>query len=556
VFSYFVDKTFSKTEFECLPIKGTLEFRPGAFNSSVISELSYTAFKKIAFYFRPGHLKLLCARLNSDSGASANDRFVIQSILKNACIAAKGDLCLCQDTGTACVYVWMDQGIVTDEDPAASLSRGVEAAYTKHNLRASQLVATDFFCEKNTHNNLPAQVVLYSRYPNSVPRTTPAMRFLFTAKGGGSANKTGFWAMSPSILEKKAFDKFLTEKIEELGTSACPPYRLAVVVGGLSPEQNMEALKLAASEILDSAPYFEAAYPCPAPYTPHPIPYSCPISRDRFWEGRAMEIAACSGIGAQAGGTSLCLDSRVLRLPRHAASCFVSIGVSCCAHRNVLGYINARGAFLEKLAENPAAVLDDAGNALPYRAGDSVEAAGFGAKGAVPPSLPLKINLNRPVSEICAELRKLEKQKIILVSGKIITARDAAHKKWHCVIEAGGELPQYLLEYPVFYAGPSAAPALRVCGSIGPTTAGRMDAYCEELFSRGASLLSIAKGKRSAAFEAAAAKWGAVYLCAIGGAAALISETHIVSAAVIDFPELEMEAVRLLEVKDLPVVRG
>jgi fumarate hydratase class I len=455
---------------------------------------------------------------------------LIRSLLENAVIAAEGRLPLCQDTGTAFVYAWKPENVITGADDRAALERGIGSAYVKCRLRASQIAPRSFFDEYNTENNLPACIHIEA----APPEDAPCYRFLFAAKGGGSSNKTAYFAAAPDILSESAFDRFLREKIAALGTAACPPYRLAVVAGGLSPEHNLEILKLATTEILDGAPEYGTPY-FGTPYSGAPSI----VYRDSFWEKRAMEIAEQSGLGGQFGGKRLALDVRVLRLPRHAASCPVSIGVSCCAHRNMLAFIDQRGLFLEKLEENPCRFLETALKEARSTAFDGRET--------------LRVSLERPVKELCGLLAGFKAGMPLLVSGKLLVARDAAHLAWRKLLEKGAELPEYLFKYPVFYAGPSETPAGYVIGSIGPTTSARMDGFAEELMSRGASLVTVGKGGRSALWAEAARKHGGAYLSAAGGTAALIAKTNIVSVKIIDYPELRMEAVRLLEVKDLLV---
>ncbi|GMO37064.1 MAG: fumarate hydratase [Termitinemataceae bacterium] len=569
MFTDIINQTFLNTEFVHESFEESLkndssakepEARTLVVDGELIRQITYAAFSKIEFYFRQSHIDLLCGRLDPSSDASENDRFVIKTILDNACVASQKTYCLCQDTGTACVYVWKDDTIKA-LDLTASISKGVEQAWKDNNLRASQIQAISFFEEQNTSNNLPAQINVFSvDHENAFydadcnADQSQSLRFLFVAKGGGSANKTSFYTMSKSILSDDAFESFLYEKINALGTSACPPYRLAVVVGGLSPEQNLEVLKFATTEILDCAPYLPCFQTVSGTVRDKQKQTVSGTVRDKYWEDRVIAIAKESGLGAQAGGTSLVLDARVLRLPRHAASCFVSIGVSCCAHRNMLGYINKNGAFLEKLQEDINGCLAPTWCLAPK----STIAGCLAPKstGCLAPksTSAININLNKPLKELAAELRNIRQGNgIILISGKIITARDAAHLKWHQLIKEGKALPSYLMELPVFYAGPSGTPAGKVIGSIGPTTAERMDVYAEELFSRGASLVTIAKGKRSRAFYESCEKWGAVYLSAIGGAAAITAQNNIKSKRVIDYSELQMEACCLLEVENMPV---
>ncbi|MDR2021621.1 MAG: fumarate hydratase [Treponema sp.] len=515
------------TDRELRAEKGILGVPP-----ALLRRLAEEGFRRLAFYMRRSHLELL-AGVRADPGASANDRLVAGTLLENAAAAARGEFALCQDTGTAAVYGWKDEGVRTGADDGAELSLGIAAAYRNNFLRASQTAPASFFDEAGTGNNLPAQI----RLEASGPGNDPAYRFLLIAKGAGSSNKTAYFSMTKALLEEKAFERFLEERIRALGTAACPPYRLAVVVGGSSPEHNLEVLKLATAELLDAAPRIGAA-------PPGAVPEGGVLFRDPYWESRVMDMSRRTGLGAQFGGTSLALDARVIRLSRHAGSCPVSIGVSCSAHRNLLAFIDARGLHLEKLEENPAAFLQSRG-AAPFGppAGDAA---------------PERVNLDRPMEEIRRNLSRFAPGDRLLLSGKLLTARDAAHLNWRRLLAEGKPLPSYLFKHPVYYAGPSAAPPGRVTGSLGPTTARRMDPYGGELMSRGASLVTLAKGDRSSAWIAACKKYGGCYLGVVGGAAALQAERNITASEIIDYPELGMEAVRLIEVRDLPafVVTG
>ncbi|MDR1147099.1 MAG: fumarate hydratase [Spirochaetaceae bacterium] len=496
-----------------------------------LENLAEEAFTRVSFYYRRTHLELLNAAYGmADTGA--NEKLVIRDLIDNALTAAEGRLPLCQDTGTACVYAWKDEGVITAADDGAFLESGIGAAYRKRRFRASQLVPVAFFDERNTGNNLPAQLHIEAGPPP--PDSRPSYRFLFVAKGGGSSNKTSYFPLTPALLSHDEFDRFLCQKIEGLGTAACPPYRLAVVVGGSSPEHNLEILKLATTELLDGAPYLDTAG-----MTADGQSAAFPVYRDLFWEKRAVEIAEQSGLGAQVGGKRLLLDVRVLRLPRHAASCPVSIGVSCSAHRNMLAFIDERGVFLEKLEQNPKEFLYSK-TQIEIHCSNKAAAR--------------RVRIDTPLSKARDILAAYNAGDALLLSGKLLVARDAAHRKWRGLLQASNAsapLPDYLFMYPIFYAGPSETPPDCVIGSIGPTTSARMDAYAEELLSRGASLVSIGKGNRSALWMDAASKYGGIYLSAAGGAAALIASQNIVSVKIIDYPELAMEAVRLIEVKDL-----
>jgi fumarate hydratase class I len=499
----------------------------------ILETAAEAAFKEIAFYFRKSHLALLGSKLN-EPDCSKNDRSVLRILLKNAISAAEGSLALCQDTGTAVIYGWKSENILTGIDDGEAFENGIQKAYKNNYLRFSQIGAKSFFDEFNTGNNLPAQIHIAAVPPDG---DDPAYRFLCIAKGGGSANKTGLFSMSKALLEEKAFAAFLEEKIRALGTAACPPYRLAVVAGGASPEQNLEVLKLASAEALDSAPCFAEGE------TEEDARTKGWIRRDSYWEQRILEMGKETGLGAQFGGSCFLLDCRVLRLPRHAASCFVSIGVSCAAHRNILGYINKKGLFIEELCRDPGVFLRDRG----VKIEDGINNP---APEGIKPSP--RIKLDKPVSEICRELSHFRAGDKLLLSGKLLLARDAAHLKWQALIEEKKPLPDYLSKHPIYYAAPAGTPPGKASGSLGPTTANRMDSYAEALMSRGASLVTVAKGNRSAAFRETCKKYRGFYLGTVGGAAALLAEENVIDSQIIDYPELDMEAVRLITVKDLP----
>jgi fumarate hydratase class I len=498
---------------------------------TLLRQTAEECFRQLAFYLRERHLRLL----SEAPDPSPHDRLVLQALLDNADIACQGELALCQDTGTAIVYGWKDESVCTGCDDAEELAQGALTAYQTQHLRASQVGFESFFDEYNTGTNAPAQVHI-AACPDSLGG--PRYRFLLVAKGGGSSNKTAYFSLTKAFLEPERFERFLEEQISALGTAACPPYRLAVVVGGTSPEQNLEILKLATTEVLDPAPFEGASW----------------IRRDRYWEERTMDMGKRSGLGAQFGGTNLLLDTRVLRLPRHAASCPVSIGVSCAAHRNMLGFIDADGIHLERLCRSPSSVVLNAGEA---------RQAPCSTKPPVKPpvnrvrhqSAPHSqhIDLNVALPTLCSTLSQFSVGDRLLLSGSLLVARDAAHQKWYQEWAAGRQLPDYLMQHPIFYAGPSAPPPGKITGSIGPTTAGRMDYYADALMSAGASRVTIAKGNRSQHWVAACQQYGGFYLGTIGGAAALVAEKHITGDTVIDYPELGMEAVRRIEVCDLPV---
>jgi fumarate hydratase class I len=530
-----IKDAFEKTEFKTPDTgeeKPRLEGRRLFIPPDMLRRAAEEGFRELSFFFRESHLRLLAERFK-DPELSANDRLAIRLLLKNALIAAGGELALCQDTGTAVIYGWKEEGVFTGSEDRDALEAGVAGAYKKNYLRSSQTGAYSFFDEFNTGDNLPAQIHIESVPSSGQGLSSPGGRywFLFVAKGGGSSNKTSLFPMTKALLEEKEFEKFLEEKIRALGTAACPPYRLAIVVGGASPELNLEVLKLATAEALDAAPFFTGGEDAETARGNW-------IRRDAYWEKRAMEIGRATGLGAQFGGPSLLLDARVLRLPRHAASCPVSIGVSCVAHRNLFAFIDHEGLHIERLCSGPAAFLEGMGL--------NQDKEGRGSEDA------FRIDLDRPMGELCRELSGFKAGDRLLLSGRLLVARDAAHLKWHSLIGEGKDLPAYLFKYPIYYAGPAATPPGRIIGSLGPTTAGRMDGYAEEFMSRGVSLVTVAKGNRSALWRESCRKYGGFYLGTIGGAAALLAGEHVTANELLDYPELGMEAVRLITVKDLP----
>ena len=483
--------------------------------------LAEEAFHDLGFYLRTSHLKKMAAVLR-DPEASENDRYVVRALLTNAAISAEGILPLCQDTGTATVVAWKGERVFLEgsegDGDKAHLSRGVFDAYDRSHFRYSQVAAFSMFDEADTGTNLPAQIDVYSEPGEEY-------RFLFVAKGGGSANKTSFFQESKALLTPEKLERFLREKVAALGTAACPPYHLAVVIGGLSAENNLKTLKLATTGFLDDLP--AAGNKEGAAFL------------DREWSDRLLKIARESGLGAQFGGRHLALDARVIRLTRHAGSCPVSIGVSCCADRNVLGKITAEGIFLEKLDRDPARFLVSADAGKPSSAREAS-------------SVP-RIDLKKSMHEIRTELSKHPTGSLVLLSGPVVVARDIVHAKLAGLVERGEPLPRYFLDHPVYYAGPSKTPPGYVIGSFGPTTAQRMDSYLAGFMKLGASLVTLAKGNRSPQVTAACKDSGGFYLGTIGGAAALLAKENITASEVVGFPELGMEAVRLIEVKDFPV---
>jgi fumarate hydratase class I len=483
-----------------------IEIEPG-----VLSLLTETAMHDIAHLLRPAHLAQLRSILD-DPEASANDRFVAGDLLKNACIAAGGVLPMCQDTGTAIVLGQRGQQVLTDGRDSEHIARGVHAAYTTLNLRYSQLAPLTMFDERNTGTNLPAQIELYATAGEEY-------RFLFMAKGGGSANKSYLYQETRAVLNPQRMLAFLDEKIRSLGTAACPPYHLAIVVGGTSAEYALKTAKYASAKYLDALPTAGSA-------AGHGF-------RDTELEQQVLELTRRAGIGAQFGGKYFCHDVRVIRLPRHGASCPVAIAVSCSADRQALGKITRDGVFLERLETDPAQYL-------PATAGD--ELAGD----------VVRIDLSRPMSEIRAELSKYPIRTRLALSGPLVVARDIAHAKIAERLAAGRSMPGYLRDHAVYYAGPAKTPEGYASGSFGPTTAGRMDSYVDQFQAAGGSLVMLAKGNRSAAVTAACQRHGGFYLGSIGGAAAKLAQDCITSVEVLEYPELGMEAVWKIEVRDFP----
>ena len=474
--------------------------------------LAAEAFHDVSHLLRPSHLRQLRAILD-DPEASSNDKFVALDMLKNANIAAGGVLPMCQDTGTALVFAQMGQRVWTeggDDEPA--LARGIFKTYIETNLRYSQVAPLDMYEERNTGTNLPAQIDI-----QAVPGD--AYKFLFIAKGGGSANKTFLYQQTKALLNPQSLLKFLDEKIRTLGTAACPPYHLAIVIGGTSAEMTLKTVKLASCRYLDSLPTQGSA--------------SGHAFRDLGLEEEVLQLTRRMGIGAQFGGKYFCHDVRVIRLPRHGASCPVGIGVSCAADRQILGKITAQGVFLEQLETNPAQYLPEI----------SSEELG----GPV-----VRIDLNRPMSEIRRTLSQHPIRTRLALSGPMIVARDIAHAKLKERLDRGEGLPEYFKQHPVYYAGPAKTPKGYASGSFGPTTAGRMDSYVDQFQGAGGSLVMLAKGNRSRQVTEACKKHGGFYLGSIGGPAARLAQDCIKKVEVIEYPELGMEAIWRIEVEDFP----
>ena len=473
--------------------------------------LAEQAFMDINHLLRPGHLKQLASILE-DPEATANDRFVAFDLLKNANIAAGGVLPMCQDTGTAIVMAKRGRHIITDGSEEGAISQGIMDAYFKKNLRYSQLAPLSMFEEKNTKNNLPAQIDIYSEGEDGY-------KFQFIAKGGGSANKTFFYQGTPSLLTHERMINFIQEKILTLGTAACPPYHLAIVIGGTSAEQNLKTVKLASTRYLDSLPTKGSE-------TGHAF-------RDHEMEQEIHKLTQNMGVGAQFGGKYFCHDVRVIRLPRHGASLPIGLGVSCSADRQAVGKINKDGIFLEQLETNPAQYIPD------------VDESEF--EGEV-----VHIDLEQPMSDILAELTKHPVKTRLSLSGTIIVARDLAHSKIRARLEAGEDMPQYMKDHPVYYAGPAKTPDGMASGAFGPTTAGRMDSYVDQFQSFGGSMIMLAKGNRSRQVRDACQQHGGFYLGSIGGPAARLAQDCIKRVEIVEYEELGMEAVWKIDVEDFP----
>jgi fumarate hydratase class I len=478
---------------------------------AALTYLAREAFHDTNFFLRPKHLAQVAAILQ-DPEASANDRYVALTLLKNAEIAARGILPMCQDTGTCAVFGKKGQEVWTGGNDAEQLAQGVYECYTKENLRYSQVAPLDMFKEVNTGTNLPAQIDLFAT-------EGAKYEFLFVAKGGGSANKLYLFQETKALLNPKSLEKFFTDKMQLLGTSACPPYHLVFVIGGTSAEACMKTVKLATTKYLDALP---------TTGNEHGRAF-----RDLEMEAKVLKLAQQSGVGAQFGGKYFALDVRVVRLARHGASCPVGMGVSCSADRNIKAKITRDGIFLEKMETNP-------GRFIPP------ELRAFKDENFV------RIDLNRPMPDILAELSKHPVTTRVSLTGTMIVARDSAHAKLKERIDAGQGLPDYAKQHPIYYAGPAKTPTGFASGSFGPTTAGRMDSYVDLFQGHGGSMIMLAKGNRSKAVTDACKKHGGFYLGSIGGPAAILAQDNITKVEVLDYPELGMEAVWKIEVKDFP----
>jgi len=479
-------------------------------DSSALTLLANQAMRDVSFLLRPEHNEMV-AKILSDPEASMNEKGVAIAMLRNAEVASQFVLPICQDTGTATIVGKKGQQVWTGVKDEEFLSKGVYKTYTEENLRYSQTVALDMYKEKNTGTNLPAQIDLYA---------TEGMeyKFLFIAKGGGSANKNYLYQETKALLTPDNLFNFCVEKMKSLGTAACPPYHVAFAIGGTSAEGCLKTVKLASTKYYDNLP---------TQGNEHGQAF-----RDLELEKKLTEAAQKLGIGAQFGGKYFAHDVRVVRLPRHGASCPVGMGVSCSADRNIKAKINKDGIWIEEMDTNPGRLIPDAFRGKHDRG--------------------VKIDLNKPMKEILAELTKHPVSTALLLTGTIVVGRDIAHANFKAILDAGKPLPEYLLKHPIYYAGPAKQPEGKPSGSFGPTTAGRMDSYVDLLQSKGASLIMIAKGNRSQQVTDACKKHGGFYLGSIGGPAALLAEENIKKVECIDFPELGMEAVWQIEVVDFP----
>ena len=471
--------------------------------------LAQEALRDVSFMLRTSHLEKLRLILD-DPEATDNDRFVAYNLLQNAVVAIDGELPSCQDTGTAIVMAKKGENVYTGVDDAEWLSKGIFNTYQERNLRYSQIVPISMFEEKNSGSNLPAQIDIYAKKGTSY-------EFLFLAKGGGSANKTYLYQQTKSLLNEKSLDAFIRAKIMDLGTSACPPYHLALVIGGTSAEANLATVKKA------SAGYFD--------HLPTSGNMAGQAFRDLEWEKRVQLICQQSAIGAQFGGKYFTHDVRVIRLPRHAASCPVGLGVSCSADRNIKGKITKDGIFVEQLEVNPKRLLPETAPHL--------EPA-------------VEIDLNQPMADILKKLSQYPIKTRLKLNGTLIVARDIAHAKIKELLDAGKPMPEYFKNHPIYYAGPAKTPQGMASGSFGPTTAGRMDVYVDEFQKNGGSMVMLAKGNRTKEVKEACQKYGGFYLGSIGGPAAILAKENILSVEVVDFEELGMEAVRKITIKDFP----
>ena len=512
LFQYGADKT-NYRQLDLGPIKKTNINGKNILHisSDIIENLSKIAFYEISHFLRENHLKQI-AKIFEDPDASENDKYVALTLLKNANTAAGGVLPMCQDTGTAIVVAKKGSLIWTDVDDEEYLSKGIYRAFKENNLRYSQLAPLSMFEEVNTKTNLPAQIDIYSSNNNEYS-------FLFVAKGGGSANKTFLYQATPSVIRTKQILDFLKPLIKNIGTAACPPYHLGIVIGGTSAELNMKTLKLATCKYLDELPSKGNN--------------SGRAFRDKDMEQEVLNMTRNYGIGAQFGGKYFCHDIRVIRLPRHGASLPISIGVSCGADRQVKAKINENGVFIEKLEKNPSKYFPKVDDSKLSK--NSVH-----------------IDLNQPMEKICKILSQYEVKTRVILTGTLIVARDMAHGKIKEKLDSGLEMPDYFKNYPIYYAGPAKTPDGMVTGSFGPTTAGRMDSYVKTFQEKGGSKVMLAKGNRSKQVTDSCKKNGGFYLGSIGGPGAELAQNNITKVECLEYPELGMEAIWKIEVKEFP----
>jgi len=529
----FLEKYFdfyktSGSSYELLDTKANKKI--SVIKSKSLEELAFKGFNTLSFSFTKEHLENLISAFNSPD-ASLNDKYVLACLLQNAETSSKQILPLCQDTGVANVFIWKKGSILfdnTERNEYENLSNGIEKLYKEKKLRFSTTCPQSFYEEKDPKNNMPAQITIFEENSCLAPKpdfikNSPenSLNIIFCAKGGGSSNKTSFVQGTKAFLNKKKMEEFLTDQISHLGTSACPPYTIAVVVGGLSPEQNLLTLKLATCGAYNNMTYKANSYGF----------------RDKELEETVKNIAKNTGFGAQFGGSEFCLDAIVIRLPRHGASCPLSTGVSCSAHRNLKAIMTNEGYYLEKTEIHPSSLsgFDKCVSILSQNNKDEKI-----------------INTNNGIEETLKQLENCKAGDRILLSGKILVARDAAHSRWQNLLDSGKDLPEYTKLYPICYAGPARTPDGYIIGSFGPTTAGRMDSYASSLMSRKAALITLAKGNRSDIWTENCKKYKAFYLGTPGGIAAYISSNFITSQEIIDYEDLGMEAVRLITVNRLP----
>jgi fumarate hydratase class I len=471
--------------------------------------LAKQAFTDVSFYLRTAHLEKL-VKILEDPEATDNDRFVAHTMLMNQAVSAEGELPTCQDTGTAIAIGKKGENVFTGVNDAKHLSKGIYDTYHERNLRYSQVVPLTMLDEKNTGTNLPAQIDIYAEEGDKY-------EFLFITKGGGSGNKTYLYQQTKSLLTEEGLTKFVKDKIMDLGTSACPPYHLALVIGGTSAEATLATVKKASAGYYDNLPTEGNE--------------GGQAFRDLEWEAKVEKICHESGVGAQFGGKYFVHDVRVIRLPRHAASCPVGLGVSCSADRNIKAKITKDGIFLEELEKNPARFLPSKAPSI---------------------SPAVDIDLDQPMEEVLKELSKYPTKTRLNLNGTLIVARDIAHAQIKQMLDEGKPMPEYFKNHPVYYAGPAKTPKGMASGSFGPTTAGRMDVYVDEFMSRGGSMIMLAKGNRSQQVTDACKKYGGFYLGSIGGPAAILAKNSIKSVEIVDFEDLGMEAVRKIKVENFP----